>query len=241
MKKRTIALMLSVLAVLMLVGVGFATWVISQGADADQTGSLVVDGVTDNRLNVSFALKDSDDGKFNFTGAANDAFLKPWLTNPENPNAEKKSVTFVVSVTKQDGSAFTTKPTIKYTLSENEIQAAGLVELNGLNVDQEYTIDESAITLENSGKTAKAEITISYKWGNVFGGENPYTFFNSKTVNGKISTTDVNNASAAGLTYGEPAAALTTDNNYGDLAHAALEKLAEKNTKTVKVTVNVTL
>lgn len=269
MKKRTIALMLSVLAVMMLVGVGFATWVISQGDSKEVPGSLVVETVKDNRLNVSvtavksgnyehttthnvitadaYASLDAseqanyqllDDGnKLNFTAPA--TATTGWLTAEDGHNIEKKTMTFTVSVTKQDGSIFEENPVIKYQLSADLISKAGLVQLDDdLTL---HTVAASDITLSGDKKTATCTITVSYKWGYVFNEQNPYEFFNSKEVDAALTPTDVENAgsSKANLTYNS--AALTVANNYGDLAHAALEALYLQQGQTVKATISVDL
>lgn len=52
MKRKTLTLTLSILACLALIGVGFASWIISAGATKNAEGSFIVDTVTDNRLVV---------------------------------------------------------------------------------------------------------------------------------------------------------------------------------------------
>lgn len=52
MKRKTLTLTLSILACLALIGVGFASWVISADTSTNATGSFIVDTVTDNRLVV---------------------------------------------------------------------------------------------------------------------------------------------------------------------------------------------
>ena len=52
MKRKTLTLTLSILACLALIGVGFASWIISADTSTNATGSFIVDTVTDNRLVV---------------------------------------------------------------------------------------------------------------------------------------------------------------------------------------------
>lgn len=52
MKRKTLTLTLSILACLALIGVGFASWIISADTSTNAKGSFIVDTVTDNRLVV---------------------------------------------------------------------------------------------------------------------------------------------------------------------------------------------
>ena len=52
MKRKTLTLVLCLLTVMSLVGVGFASWVISADTSVEETGKIVVDTVTDNRLTL---------------------------------------------------------------------------------------------------------------------------------------------------------------------------------------------
>ena len=53
MKRKTLTLTLSILACLALIGVGFASWIISADTSTTAQGSFIVDTVTDNRLEAT--------------------------------------------------------------------------------------------------------------------------------------------------------------------------------------------
>ena len=53
MKRKTLTLTLSILACLALIGVGFASWIISANTSTKAEGSFIVDTVTDNRLEAT--------------------------------------------------------------------------------------------------------------------------------------------------------------------------------------------
>ena len=54
MKRKTLTLTLSILACLALIGVGFASWVISAGKTETVTGNIVVDDVSDKRISLTY-------------------------------------------------------------------------------------------------------------------------------------------------------------------------------------------
>lgn len=232
MKKRTIALMLSVLAVMMLVGVGFATWVVSQGAKTEKTGNLVVETVRDDRLNI--VVSPVGEENFNFTAPAEQTVANHWLTGEGNA-AEKRTITYHVEVSREDGTAFTaiTQANVTAALKEgtDEITLSGLIaQATNFVVVGEKTLSEGKIV---------CDVTVEYVWGSLFNGQNPYTFFNAKDVAGKIGADLASAATTAGLEYQDNP--LTADSTYGDLAVAALKKLEAHQNKTVAITINVEL
>lgn len=118
MKKRTIALMLSVLAVMMLVGVGFATWVISQSQELSSEGNIIVDTVTDERLFARVSVDETErqgvnDIIFGWKKPAED-FDNPWLTNEAADKEQNMKVVLKLEVFTD--SAMQT-PTDKFTIN----------------------------------------------------------------------------------------------------------------------------
>ena len=55
MKRKTLTLTLSILACLALIGVGFASWIISADAIKEAEGNIIVDTVTDKSYVISAA------------------------------------------------------------------------------------------------------------------------------------------------------------------------------------------
>ena len=55
MKRKTLTLTLSILACLALIGVGFASWIISADATKNEKGNIIVDTVKDKSYVISAA------------------------------------------------------------------------------------------------------------------------------------------------------------------------------------------
>ena len=218
MKKRTIALMLSVLAVMMLVGVGFATWVISQGTYAEATGNIVVDVVHDERLDV-----EGDGLTHELVFGAPASATTGWLTSDNKINGgdvkvAKMEDTFTFKIKKASG-VFT---------DEDDVNAQVSFTL-GQNSTNPALISNGAIEVTSKSlNLAKDELTVvvkvSYNWGTLFGNKNPYEFFNATGIKantplGELAAT----ANTAGLKKGEANFAAT--DTYADLALSALTAL----------------
>lgn len=99
MKSKLTITIASILSVLVLVGVGFAAWVIinpNVGADAD--GNIEVDTVTDNSYEIKaefLKTGDATNGTIVFGKKDDASITKPWLTNTEK--AEKLTATLTLT------------------------------------------------------------------------------------------------------------------------------------------------
>ena len=122
MKRKTLTLTLSILACLALIGVGFASWIISAGTSATDQGSFIVDTVTDNRLVATgrwititkdsgeneVVTSDDNSKKVSFGAPAKMENTEAWLTNNKNGTVEKLTVVYELTVkTKGDSTAVT--------------------------------------------------------------------------------------------------------------------------------------
>ena len=237
MKKRIITLTLSLLAVVMLVGVGFASWVISQGAGAEGQGNILVETVHDKRLQVA-VTNPTDSIQFGSPVAASTPQASDWLFDQEVESGdvihESLSVEFVVTVTRPTnfgvGETVSITPEFAdYILNSNSEHVAWPTEL--FNVDE---ITCSEITY--NGNQATATVTATLKWGSLFGGDNPYVFFNAHLVSDALGDLAATANTALGLS-GEGALAATS--TYGDLAFAALNKVLDYNNYKFVITVEV--
>ena len=79
MKRRSLTLVLCLLATLSLASVGFAAWVISAGDIENATGQINVDTVTDNRIMISEIKLDDDSWDFEH---------KTWTDGGDDKKAE---------------------------------------------------------------------------------------------------------------------------------------------------------
>ena len=198
MKRKTLTLVLCLLTVMSLVGVGFASWVISADTSAVETGNIVVDTVTDQRYSLTLV---SEPELKNIVLTGPEQATEGWLTynNNNSKGTVNLTVAYTFSVTKNDGTAFTTanKSDSEYNyvyLSDLNINVAfnGPAKKDGDNetafgklISQKvikeigttgYTV--SNVSLSNDNKTATFTVTVGYAWGDLFNNLNPFTFYN---------------------------------------------------------------
>lgn len=178
MKRKTLTLTLSILACLALIGVGFASWIISADATDKAEGSFIVDTVTDKSYNVEGAWLDNQS---KITFGAPDTMNNTsdtWLTNDSTDKKENLTVTYQLTVTYGNGSkaaGIANKITAVVTAPENPNYTAA--------VDGGLIIAPTNATVEETGEgTGVYNITVTYQWGEHFGKVNPYTYYNGKTA-----------------------------------------------------------
>lgn len=210
MKSKLTITIASILSVLVLVGVGFAAWVIinpNVGANAD--GNIEVDTVTDNSYEIKAEfVKTTDDtnGTIVFGKKDDTSITKPWLTN--NEKAEKLTATLTLTAHNfQEGSwdkiktktLIVSMQTIKNSTEDNTgfeslvksnyityptLSGAGSVSKALTAWTDTVEIPLSAFTDGTDGTKTYA-LTIQFAWGDHFKNaegtvENPYVFYNKK-------------------------------------------------------------
>lgn len=197
MKSKLTISIASILSVLVLVGVGFAAWVIINpkvGADAD--GNIEVDTVTDNSYDIKAEFVktgDATNGTIVF-GKDDSTITTPWLTN--NEKAEKLTATLTLTAQnfKTESWAEISKKTL--TVSMNSLKSgaddtgfAGLAtgekkyikfpvitgtDITASKADAAQWSDVTVkIPLEKfkytkGETTATYELTITFSWGEYF-------------------------------------------------------------------------
>lgn len=186
MKRKTLTLTLSILACLALIGVGFASWIISADTSATADGSFVVDTVTDKRLNATGrwitingenVTSDDDSAKVSFGAPSSMDNANAWLTNDE-AGAEKLTVVYELTVkTKAD------EPVAVTGLTDKEIVSV-------VSCDASYTgyivLPEVSVSEVGNGVY---RLTLTFSWGDKFGGKNPYEYYNGQTYSDSIAST----------------------------------------------------
>lgn len=187
MKRKTLTLTLSILACLALIGVGFASWIISAEVSATPAeGSFIVDTVTDRSYNVEGAwLSNQSNITFGAPTTMNNV-ENAWLTNNSEDKKENLTVTYQLTVKYGDNTPATgIKDKIITTVSapaDTNYTAA---------VDGGLIIAPTNATVEETGEgTGIYNITVTYQWGEHFGKVNPYTYYNAKTATDKLSGTE---------------------------------------------------
>ena len=216
MKRKTMTMLLCLLTVLSVVGVGFASWIITDGDQKTQEGNIIVDTVSDQRLVLEVTTPSVIN--VNFTGPESADNTGKWLksdaTNPANLVVE-----FSCKVIKKDGTKFTATTDIKLDAdfvepaltagdpsTDTEYGAAKKANCFALaNTDGfEDGVKTSDLNLADEGASITFTVTVKYVWGSIFGNENPFTYYNTeKTAGAKCDQTVDGNSEA---TWGDHAA-----------------------------------
>lgn len=171
MKRKTLTLTLSILACLALIGVGFASWVISAGKSTTATGNIVVDDVSDKRISLSCKWVDEKSSIIygwdeNYTVKTTD-----WLKN--NTEGKKADLDLTLKITVKDGNENLYDPeSISATITADEAYTTALGEGVVGALPTLTAVRES---------TGVYKIVIVFTWGEHFGGNNPLAFYNDVT------------------------------------------------------------
>lgn len=185
MKRKTLTLTLSILACLALIGVGFASWIISANTSTKAEGSFIVDTVADKTYVVSGEWLENKSSII-FGAPATMNAENPWLTNNSEGKTENLTVTYQLTVTYGDGTKATgiaNKITALVTAPENANYTAAV---NGKLI----IAPTNATVVEAPEGNGKYNITVTYQWGEHFGNVNPYTYYNAETATDKLSGTE---------------------------------------------------
>lgn len=192
MKRKTLTLTLSILACLALIGVGFASWIISAGTSATDEGSFIVDTVTDNRLVATgrwititkdsgeneVVTSDDNSKKVSFGAPAKMENTEAWLTNNSKDIVEKLTVVYELTVKTKGGDS-----TAVTGLTSTEITSS----LSCAATYEGYIVLPTAVVSEVGDGVYR--LTLEFKWGSKFGGVNPYEYYNGKTYTDKLAQT----------------------------------------------------
>lgn len=196
MKRKTLTLTLSILACLALIGVGFASWIISADAIEEAEGNIIVDTVTDKSYVISAASWKGGNSKISFGAPKKAEMTEPnaWLTNNSAGEAENLTVTYQLTVTYADTTSAT-------GLVDSKKIAATFGAPNDPNykkaISDELIIAPESTTIKETS-AGVYEITVTYKWGKHFAnsataeGVNPYTYYNG---NGRKATDKIGETS----------------------------------------------
>lgn len=171
MKSKLTITIASILSVLVLVGVGFAAWVIinpNVGANAD--GNIEVDTVIDNSYEIKAEFvktTDATNGTIVFGKKDDTSITKPWLTNTEK--AEKLTATLTLTAQNFKAASWDTiktktlivsMKTIKKTAENTETDDTGFA---GLATGEKKYIKFPVIT----GTDIPASKADATKWSDV--------------------------------------------------------------------------
>lgn len=189
MKRKTLTLTLCLLVCLSLIGVGFASWIITSTNTKSEEGDIIVDVVEDQRLKVTYDWVTDAEGTTTLDtapelkyGIKDDVTGAPaWLTN-----TTKESLTAYLKITVKDSkNEAYTNANITATLSakDGKYTEANTAKLVG---------DLPTLTAVNKGEGVYI-LTITLTWGEKFNSKNPAETFANKAVDDALPTglTDV--------------------------------------------------
>ena len=187
MKRRTLTIVVGLLLCLSLIGVGFASWVISANDSEQIIGNVGVQTVADRRLDITVKELTYDTDHY-VAGDANKIIFgmpteteitaagisNPWLTNADD-TVENLAVTFIVEVAYKQAAEISADD-ITFAASYVENSAiTGLVTAGYLAQPSVTYVEEA----ESEPNKVTYKVTLSFDWGTDFGGINPYLYYNA--------------------------------------------------------------
>ena len=208
MKKKLTITIASILSVIVIIGVGFAAWVITNPKVEDTAdGSISVETVTDKSYTLAATIS-GEAISFGSPKTPDAEATKGWLVNndkAENLTATLKLtlnynnfddvgvITFKMETLKgsvADGTfaslvtgGYIVNPTISYKATDAEtytaITEAEKTVFTGLTVPKE-AFKETTVPNGSAMGVATATIKITFGWGTKFGSENPYNHYNKE-------------------------------------------------------------
>lgn len=171
MKRKTLTLTLSILACLALIGVGFASWVISAGKSTTATGNIVVDDVSDKRISLSYEWVDGKSSIIYGWDENHAITEKDWLKN--DAVDKKVDLDLTLKVTVKDGNNNLYDPeSISATITADEAYTTA---------KEKGVVGELPTLTAVKKSTGVYNIVIKFTWGEHFGGNNPLAFYNDGT------------------------------------------------------------
>ena len=201
MKKKAMIMAVASLGSMALIGTGFAGWVITADSKAEAGGVITAYDVADQRFTITtVGWKNGGEsfsqakGKIVFGKKADESVTKNWFDFNGTGEAEQLTDTFQFGVASKDEKDTTDSFTVTYdkatgfaaTLKEGGTSTAWTEAVN-LGLVKAPVVNIATPNQKLSGTTAvNVEVTVTFAWGNHFGGKNPYKFYNDKEINGDV-------------------------------------------------------
>lgn len=177
MKRRTLTLTLCILACVALIGVGFASWIITNDVAATKEGSIAVDVIDDQTHEIKITTDLSKTEVVFGAAAKSEGVQYNWLRYKNTDANQNLVITIDFTVTN-----FASLAGVTATIAEAETSTAyaAAVEAGYVCELADVKLEVSSITAVSTedSKTGKGTVTITFKWGDHFGGVNPIDFYN---------------------------------------------------------------
>lgn len=217
MKKKLSLTLISILSVVVLVGVGFAAWIITTpNVEEKQTGTITASGVTDARYKLTATI---DDGSIVFGKPSTMNEKNAWFKPGNDVGEEKLTATLTLTLTDPEGGALKDDvfskhlpDTFTFTMNAKKADAVNNTGFNAevtagriKNPTISYTASGAAdatkedVTLGTpidiaksaftKGESADAVHTLTITITFSWGDDgNPYTYFHGKTQTPELVT-----------------------------------------------------
>lgn len=202
MKKKSLAGILSLLICIALIGVGFASWVITAGDTETIAGNVTVETIEDQRVFLENIDLDNENIVFGTPeGAVNDG----WLKN-SSIGTEVLTTTLTGTIKTKDKDALTTFTIALETNKDSAFDEELIGAFPTVSAPAINSLVWSQEADSNGYYTANFEVTATFTWGSKWGEDkNPYTFYNAHGVNDLIAGDDTPEDSSDDVTYGDQA------------------------------------
>ena len=177
-------------------GVGFATWTINSTSDKNEDTSLKLSAdatVNDNRI-----VLEMGSGKTEWTDSLvkfipvkktsyNPVLKTVWLDVADSETKDNLTATYHVVGKDQAGKTINITPTFSDTTKESTtVKTYDQIKVLGKKTDgQTGIVGALPVPIATQVKAGEkgefsADITITFSWGDAFGGKNPYEYYNSQ-------------------------------------------------------------
>ena len=251
-RRKIITFGVSVFTSLALIATGFASYVLSTGAEKDKTGNVEVGVVTEASIgvgNITFAEATGDTVSFNPRTEDTSGKVRYDATDVTSTvNYENMSITFSATVS---NISILDAITVEMTVPAG-VQAAadaGYIVLPECVGEAVTIVDNGTVTTDTTGGdawtwtvstqndgTATFTYTINFAWGDSFGGMNPGDYFDSTDF--VLPEGETESEYIKGELYNFRALVLM-NKTYGELTEGEIAELAAKTAVTEKFEVTV--
>lgn len=202
MKKKAMIMAVASLGSMALIGTGFAGWVITADSKAEAGGVITAYDVADQRFTITTVGWKNGGGSFNqakgkivFGKKADESVTKKWFDFNGTGDPEQLTDTFQFSVASKDEKGTTDSFTVSYdgktgfaaTVKDGGEASTAWTNAVDLGLIKAPVVNIPTTTHVLNGTTAvTVEVTVTFAWGDHFGGENPYKFYNGKDINDAV-------------------------------------------------------
>lgn len=190
MKRKSLTLLVCLLACLALGSVGFAAWVITNDANAQDTGTIRVDVVKDARLSITAEITQGEQIIFG-AKEKDPTVANNWMKYEETEDAGVKLNENLKAKIKIVIGNFDYVDTLTITLTEDQTayyaEALAKEYVGALPVITKSAAELKAIAEADDADENKIEngtltvyLDIDFAWGEAFDGKNPIDYYNAQ-------------------------------------------------------------